>query len=274
MYKVSLYASIFLILFGTFMYYQNSISPAMMPKYILSNGKQTIVFQAMSHIASDDFYNNIRRDIRWHKQRWYVLYYEGVTPGTEENTNEFNKALGINFTPELYNNFSKLYWVVAQDNSDFLNLENNLDYNVDIDINQIMEIYRAKTADWEDTQKTSFLQSKGTQDINALIINQLAELNDKQLTALRYINQSLLNFMIKQENLRNLIVEKALNKDLFSIILDERNKHIVHEIESRWDDKIFIIYGLMHFNWVLELLQGQDPDWKIIDTTHSQLINP
>lgn len=271
-YKVSLYACIILAVLGSFMYYQNSISPAMMPQFTLTNGNQTIVFQAMSHIASEDFYKNVSRDIRGYKQQWYVLYYEWVKPGSEENSQDFNKALWINFDAGLYDNFSKLYWVVAQDNSDFLTLENNLDYNIDIDIDQIMDIYREKTALWDNAEKKSFLQSEGTQDMNAIIINQLAELNNRQLTALRYINQSLLNFMIKQENLRNIIVEKVANQDLFSVILDSRNEHIVQEIQDRWDEKIVIIYWLMHFDWVFELLKEQDPNWQITSTSYSQLI--
>lgn len=271
-YKVSIYVSIVLVLMGWFMYYQNSISPAMMPQFTLTNGTQTIVFQAMSHIASSDFYANVSRDIRGYKQQWYVLYYEWVRPGSEENSDAFNEALGINFEPELYDNFSKLYWVVAQNNNDFLDLENNLDFNIDIDIDQIMEIYREKTSFWEETQQASFLQSKETQDVNTLIINQLAQLNEKQLRALRYINQSLLNFMIQQEWLRNLIVEKLANRDLFSVILDSRNEHIVQEIENRWDEKIVIIYWLMHFNWVFELLKQRDPNWEITDVNYSQLI--
>jgi len=259
-------------LLGGFMYYQNSISPAMIPQFTLTNGNQTIVFQAMSHIASEDFYKNVSRNIRGYKQQWYVLYYEWVKPGSEKNSQDFNDALWINFEPKLYDNFSKLYWVVAQDNSDFLNIENNLDYNIDINIDQIMEIYREKTAIWENSDKKYFLQSEGTQDMNAIIINQLAALNDRQLTALRYINQSLLNFMIKQENLRNLIVEKVANRDLFSVILDSRNEHIISEITARWDEKIVVIYGLMHFEWVFKLLQQQDPNWEIINTNYSQLI--
>lgn len=267
-----MYASIVLVILGGFIYYQNSISPAMMPQFTLSNGKQTIVFQAMSHIASGDFYNKVARDIRGYKQEWYVLYYEWVKPGSEENSTEFNQALWINFEPELYDNFSKLYWVVAQDNSDFLDLENNLDYNIDIDIDQIMKIYREKTALSPNNGKKSFLQNTQTQDMNALVINKLAELNEKQLTALRYINQSLLNFMIKQENLRDIIVEKVANRDLFSVILDSRNEHIAREIKARSDEEIVIIYGLMHFNWVFDLLQQQDPNWEITSTSYSQLI--
>lgn len=243
-----------------------------MPQITLSNWKQTIVFQAMSHIASDSFYKKVQKEIKGYKQEWYVLYYEWVKPGTEKNSNDFNEALGINFEPGLYDNFSKLYGVVAQDNSDFLNLENNLDYNIDIDINEIMDIYNKKISLEASPQKKSFLQSGEVQDVNSLLLDQLAKLNDRQLQALRYINQSLLNFMIKQEDLRNLIVEKVANKDLFSVILDERNAHIAKEIKSRSDEKIFIIYWLMHFQWVLELLQEQDPNWEIYNTTYTQLI--
>lgn len=271
-YKVSLYSTIVLVILGSFMYYQNSISPAQMPQYTLSNGEQTIVFQAMSHIASESFYQKVARDLRGYKQDGYVLYYEGVKPGSEENSNDFNAALGINFEPWLYENFSKLYGVVAQDNSDFLNLENNLDYNIDINIDEIMGIYRKKISEKNDLNSKSFLQSWEVQDVNSLLLEQLAQLNEKQLQVLRYINQSLLNFMIKQEDLRNLIVEKVANKDLFSVILDERNKHIVQEIESRWDEKIFIMYGLMHFQWVLELLQESDPNWQIYSSNYTQLI--
>jgi len=252
------------------MYYQNSISPAQMPQYELTNWKQTIVFQAMSHIASDSFYEKVAKDIRDLKREWYVLYYEWVKPGTRENSDAFNTALGINFEPELYENFSKLYGVSAQNNNDFLGIVNNLDYNIDIDINEIMSIYREKT--WDEQQETSFLQSGEVQDVNSLVIEQLSQLNEKQLSALRYVNQSILNFMIKQENLRNFIVENVANQDLFSVILWARNEHIASEIQSRGDEKIVIIYGLMHFEGVLRLLQEQDPNWKIISTSYSQLI--
>jgi len=252
------------------MYYQNSLSPAQIPQYKLSNQKQTIVFQTMSHIASDSFYQQVARDIARLKRDDYVLYYEWVKPGAQENAAAFNAALGINFEPELYENFSKLYGVSAQNNDDFLGLVNNLDYNIDIDINEIMSIYREKT--WRKQREASFLQSSEVQDVNSLVIDQLSQLNEKQLSALRYVNQSILNFMIKQENLRNFIVENVANQDLFSVILWARNEHIVSEIQSREDEKIVIIYGLMHFDGVLKLLQKQDPNWEIISTSYSQLI--
>lgn len=271
-YKVSLFVSIIFIVFGSFIYYQNNISPAMMPQYTITNGEQTIIFQTMSHIGSQKFYDTVQRDIQSYKQQGYVLYFEGVGPGNEQNSKDFNTALWINFDTELYDNFSKLYGVVAQNNEDFLNIENNLDYNIDINIDEIMDIYRKKTTSSSSWTKSSFMQSNELQDVNSLILEQLAWLNETQLKVIRYINQSLLNFMIKQEKLRNLIVERVANQDLFSVILDQRNAHIVSEIQARWDKKIFILYGLMHFEWVFNLLKTQNPNWEIIHISDSQLI--
>jgi hypothetical protein len=54
---------------------------------------------------------------------------------------KFNKALGIEFDANLYGNLSKLYSLVPQDNLKFLNIENNKDYNIDMNIDQIIQEY-------------------------------------------------------------------------------------------------------------------------------------
>ena len=61
--------------------------------------------------------------------------------------------------------------------------------------------------------------------------------------------------MIKHESLRNFLISKLANQDIFSVILDERNKYIAQEILTRKDEKIMILYGLMHFQGVFELLK-------------------
>lgn len=69
---------------------------------------------------------------------------------------------------------------------------------------------------------------------------------------------------MKNDSLRDGIIENFWNTDIFSVILDDRNLHIVNAIESREDEKIFIIYGLMHFEWVYDILKKRDPNWEII----------
>lgn len=272
LYKSSIYLSISILCIWGFLYYQNNILPAQLPSHTLSNWKQTIVFQTMSHIWSKEFYYSVINNIQKNKLLGAVLYYEWVGPWNQKNTDNFNTALWIKLSPETYDNFSKLYGVESQDNSKFLGIVNNLDYNIDLNLDEVMNLYDKKTNSWSQ-KKSWILENKQVQDINEDVISKLSDLWDKELFVLRYINQWILNFMIKHEWLRNIIISKIANQDIFSVILDDRNKHLTQEILTRGDDKIIILYGLMHFEWVLELLQSQDSSWEIISTQHQQIIS-
>ena len=120
LYKVSLSLWIIGALLGVFFAYHNDINPATAPLYTLSNGEQIVEFQTMSHLASQEFYNDVVLNIFRAKKRDFILFYEGVAPGSEENQARFNEALGIDFSPGLYEELSKLYGMVPQDNNAFL----------------------------------------------------------------------------------------------------------------------------------------------------------
>lgn len=55
--------------------------------------------------------------------------------------------------------------------------------------------------------------------------------------------------------------------DIFEIILHKRNHHLVEKIIQSDFEKIYITYGMLHFEGVLELLQKNNPEWKIISET-------
>lgn len=227
----------------------------------------------MSHVASSDFYAQVQKEILTAKQDGFVLFFEWVRPGSEESGDAFNKALGIEFNPELYNNFSKLYGIVAQNNDDFLRIVNDKDYNVDLSLDEVMDIYDRKQelskAVWEqtDTPKTQAL------DINSELIRTLSSLSEKQLLLLRFLNQSFMNFMMKNEALRDTLITKIGNTDIFAVILDDRNEYLVEEILNSEHDKVHILYGLMHFKGVLDILQSRDPRWRIIETQSYQVVS-
>jgi hypothetical protein len=225
----------------------------------------------MSHIGSESFYLSVAERINRNKKSWSVLYYEWVLPWNEENTQGFNSALWMNFKPGLYDSFSKLYWIQAQDNADFLWLVNNEDYNIDLDLDTIMDLYRKKV--WSSAEQNKWLLwNEKVRDLNDDVISQLSQLWDRELLVLRYINQWILNFIIKHSWIRNFIIDKIANEDIFAVILEDRNKHLVQEILTRDDEKIIVLYGLMHFEWVLELLQSQDSKWEILNIDYQQII--
>lgn len=248
---------------------QNKLNPAKMSLYTLSNGEKTLKFQTMSHIGSVKFYEHVQTNIRDAKKQNFVLFYEGVGPGSKENLAAFNQALWITFDANLYENFSKLYGVVAQDNDIFLGLENNKDYNIDLNLDEVMELYHEKTNSWSKNTAST----KAPENMSVLLKESIEHLSQNQLRALQYINQSLLNFIVKHDALRNSIMERFWNPDIFHVILEERNEHLVEEILRSSDDKIFILYGLMHFEGVFKLLKEKDSRWNIIETSPYPLID-
>jgi hypothetical protein len=218
----------------------------------------------MSHIGTQDFYDTIKENIKKKKEEWYVYFFEWVKPGTPENHEKFNQALWIEFDKELYENLSKLYGVVNQDNEAFLWLINDLDFNVDLGLDEIVRLYEEwNTNQWEE-ENNSFLWNKKVIDANKQILNILADLNERQLNVLRYVNKSILNFIIKSEWVQNILTENFSNRRLFDIILDKRNEVLVSEIIASEYEKIYTTYGLLHFEWTFQLLQKEDKNWNII----------
>lgn len=267
--KISLSIIIISIFIWAFWYYQNNISPATMSEYTISNWEKTLVFQEMSHIWSDNFYNTIKNKLTDYKKQDFVYFYEWVKPGTPENMDKFNKALWIDFNPELYKNFSKLYWVTFQDNSIYYNLVNNLDFNVDVWIDWIIEEYEkppqtiTKPLSWT-LSPSQEKEATNPIDINSEIINALSRLNEKQLKILVFINKSILNSLIKSESAQKLISSNFANQRLFDIILNWRNEVLTKEIINSEYNKIYTTYWKLHFSGVLKLLQKNDKNWKII----------
>jgi hypothetical protein len=75
-YRIALFMTIVGVVLGGFCVYQNEINPAYLPRYTLTDGKKTIIFQTMAHIGSDHFYETVKTHLTAAKKAGYVLYYE------------------------------------------------------------------------------------------------------------------------------------------------------------------------------------------------------
>lgn len=267
-FRISVFIIITISFFASLAYLSNEIYKAKMPEYTISNWKKTVKFQAMVHIWSKKYYDEVMNNLKKFKENWWVYFFEWVKPWSEENMQAFNNAIWIEFDQDLYKNFSKLYWVTFQDNSMFLWLVNNLDFNVDLNVDEIMRLYKEKNIqkNIEKTYNTPI-------DANKEIIKTLSTLNEKELKILVYLNQAILNLIISNDDLQWFLSNNFTNKELFEVILGERNKILVNEIQKSEYDKIYITYWLLHFKWVLEELKKQDPKWEIIETKYLYPIN-
>jgi hypothetical protein len=266
-YRVSTSLFLLFTLLGWFAYYQNVLSPAEMPNITISNWKKTVVFQAMSHIWTQDFYDNVRKNIINAKKEWFVYFFEWVKPWKAESNKAFDKAIWFQFDKDLYKNFSKVYGVTNQDNNYFLWLWDKncdldyCDFNVDLSMDEIVDSYKEKQIqdpNWVNNSDRLPL------DANKEILNSLSKLNDRELKLLVYVNKSILNLIIKSDGIKDFVTKNFANQQLFDVILNKRNEVLTDEIIKSKHDKIFITYWLLHFNWVFEILKKNDPNWKII----------
>lgn len=277
LYKISISLSLLIIIIGGFCYYQNNISPANLPLYTLSNGKKIIKFQTMSHIGRYDFYDSIVLNIGREKSNGYILFYEGVKPGKEENMALFQKLLGFQFWADFYQKYSNLYGVVAQDNSKFLGIRNKKDFNVDLSIDDIIQLYVNKTLSEEEKEQYKkdlklwkgetilYSMNMETEDsLDSEVFKRLSNLDEKSLVAVRYFNTALLNYFIKHTTVQDFLLEKVGKQDIFSVILEERDSYLAQELQKSKFDKIYLLYGFLHFEWVFNILQKEDPNWKIV----------
>jgi hypothetical protein len=80
---------------------------------------------------------------------------------------------------------------------------------------------------------------------------------------LQFINKSMLSLLIKNEEALTSIQENFWNQELMEIILEWRNITVADKIISSEDNLIFATYWALHYEWVLKLLQENDPNWKV-----------
>lgn len=277
LYRCSIIISVLFILVWAFCYYQNSLNPAMFPLYTISNGEKTIQFQTMSHIGTSAFYRKVQQNIFNAKRDGYVLFYEWVKSGSPENQETFEKLLGIELSDNLYENYSKLYGVVPQNNEDFLGIVNKKDFNVDLDIDSMVDIYIQKTLSLEEQEqyqkgvnlsageKVRYnLDFWEVQNIDSAVLERLNDFNEEQLAIVRYFNKALLNFFFKNQALQDKAFQILGKEDIFKVILDERDIYLAWEIHKTNFPRIFVIYGLLHFEGVYKELQRLDSNWQII----------
>lgn len=263
LFRISIFILFLVWTFSWLSYLSNEIYPAKMYEYTLSDWEKIVKFQSMVHIWSEKFYNRVLQNVEKFKKDWWVLFFEWVRPWSEENMEKFNKALWIEFTSELYENFSKLYWVTFQDNEIFLWLENDLDFNVDLNIDDIIKMYEEKNIEYWN-EKTY------NNPINAdeKILEAVNMLNERQLKVLVYINKAILNLMIWNEKIQTTLSNNFTNKELFEVIIWERDKLLAKEVSDSEYEKIYITYWALHFNWFFNELKKINSEWEIINTKY------
>jgi hypothetical protein len=93
-------------------------------------------------------------------------------------------------------------------------LVNDLDFNVDISVDDIMALYGEKIGQLEVEKET-----KIPLDANAQVLDILARTPERELKMLVYINQAILNFLMSNEKILESMTDTFHDKEFFEVIL-------------------------------------------------------
>jgi hypothetical protein len=261
---------------AAFCAYENEVVPAELPAYVVSNGEKTLTFRTMSHIATPRFYADVAHELADARKDGYVLFYEGVRPGTVENSRRFDELLGMRFSEELYDSMSELYGLVPQDTPTIASGFLPSDLNADVSIDDIVASFNRRSgippsfaSGAETASSGAVLALSGimadteAEDLATQFRTYAKSLTPRELEIVRYVNRAVMSFVIKGRDVPGIVSSNFGNPELFSAILEDRDAVIAQAVIDSDAKKIYAMYGLLHFDGVFDLLQERDPRWKV-----------
>lgn len=184
-----------------------------------NNDGRTVVLQAMSHVAPEDFYTHVNHNIKsfLNAHNDGKIFLEGIYNGNEDDINDKE------FVQKLKKVVGEVIPVDDETGFDgyYKSLADTLGWAMESDDNYLKDI-----------PKDSLVKADITKDksIISLLFN--------QLIVKRYMLQGIINARHNNSTLDN-------NETINDIVLDARNSHLINMIEKSSSD-VFVTYGAAH----------------------------
>ncbi len=223
--------------------------PGSLSSIHLTDGKRQIVFMQMSHIGTRAYYDRVNHTLRDLTASGYTIYREWVFPGTKENTDRFDRTLGVKISSGTYADFASFIGLVAQDDQIFSGISSGSIRSVDLTLDQIVALMGTGEVLSSDPPIDPTLELESLRDAQSWPL-------------LWYILRWVLNFTLSHISGTDIIFD-TMNPRLREAILSKRNKHVVDTILADEKTNIVILYGALHFEGIYELLHRDSPLWKI-----------
>lgn len=248
------------ILFGI-LDLSNRFIPATLPRITLSNGEKTVVFQSMIHIASPQFYTDVRNDMKKLQKEDYVFFYEGVKAGTPESMEKLSQFMGTTVSPEMYDILAEIAGLTFQGDEMYRDILPST--NVDLTTDEIVKL--AET-------KVTALPADNQADFIKILREYYPAFTPIQKDITLVISHGIINMLLRTYTDPALITGMKDAIPVFDVILDERNKHIVDTILTSPNQHIYIHYGALHYPGIIGLLREKDPRWKEVSRKEFRVI--
>lgn len=252
---------------------QPALHPLAVPRVTLSDGRRQVVFQGMVHVGSEQFYRSVVYDLVRAKDAGYVLFFEGVKPGTPEADAWLDAATqsGGDLNAQ-YARIGEVCGLTFQgDFLAFVQRDEALDpehlVSADVSVTEMYDEWQRLVA--SDPGLAAALpqnggQSGGMFDVSSLL-QMAAGLKDSQKDLLAAACRGVFS----------VILGRAESPDVLNrVILDFRNRRLAERIAALPEADIYITYGSGHFPGLFRTLQAQSPDWQIVGTAWTTAILP
>jgi hypothetical protein len=252
---------------------QPALQPLTIPRVTLSDGKRQVVFQGMVHVASEQFYRSVVYDLIRAKDAGYVLFFEGVQPGTPEAQawpDTVTRSDG-----DLNAQYAKIGAVCGLsfqgDFLAFLQRDQALDpahlVTADVSVTEMYDEWQHLVA--AEPALAGALPDDGGETGGAFDLSNLLEmaagLGTHQKDLLAAVCQGLFSVILGQGESPD-----ALNR----VILDFRNRRLADRVAALPEADVYITFGSGHFPGLLHEMQARNPAWQIVGTAWSTAIQP
>lgn len=258
---------------GWWLVLQPALHPLAVPRVTLSDGKRQVVFQGMVHVGSEQFYRSVSYDLIRAKDAGYVLFFEGVQPGTPE------ADAWLDAVTQSWGDLNAQYGKIGEvcglsfqgDFLAFLQRDQAMDpihlVTADVTVTEMFEEWQRQLAA-NPTLADALPQGAGT-DRAGFNMSTLIEF----AAGLQGSQKDLVAASCR--GMFSVILGRAESPDaLNAVILDFRNQRLADHIAERPDADIYITYGSGHFPGLFHEMQARNPDWQIVGTNWTTAIVP
>lgn len=202
----------------------------------------------MSHIGTEKYYNTISRELSVYAGSGYKIYLEGVLPGTPENQNRLEQAIGMKLSSGTYEDIATLMGMSAQGKSLYAGVDSGSLIHADLSVDDIVA-----------NLSTGSLQNENPVDVFSEMNSLIDRANQ---WAISYIFRWLLNASLRY-SLSGDSLLSMLDPSTVEALLDKRNRIVVDTYLAQGANNAVFLYGALHFDGIFAYLKSKDSKWEL-----------
>jgi hypothetical protein len=185
----------------------------------------------MIHIASPEFYDDVRMDMKELNAEDYVFFYEGVKPGTAESLEKLSQLVGIDVSEEMYDTIANIAGLTYQGDEIYSDILPST--NVDLSTDEIVNLANEK----------SILKPENEQiNIIKIIKEKYPLTSPEQQYIARVIAKGAINMLLRKYRDPRVATNLKESVPVFTIILDKRDSIVADAVHTSPNQRIYIHY--------------------------------